>query len=171
MCNTTIANQMRKGSCHLLAAANAKLRLAKAACGHRGKPKSVRFHGTVQVALKQVSKEELSDTWYGPLEYKDFQKDSKRSLKAITASLVCGMPADAKVHCLRGLEACLTPHMYQRRKDEKVAIVRHVLNQQLLQKLFGVHDPQLLAQLSQELSQKAQQRAHLLANFDTESDE
>jgi hypothetical protein len=147
-----------------------KLKVAIAACGKITKPstrKSVRFAGTVQVSLKSVSHEELHDAWYAPIEYKTFQIDSKRSLKAVTRNLKGDLSAyDASKHCLRGLEACLSPQLYQSRKEEKVNIVSQVLQEQLLHRLVGIQDPERLAVRSRQLSQQAQERALLLAFID-----
>lgn len=146
--------------------ATLKRRLPKASC--TAAKKSVRFAGAVEVALKKSSsQEELNSAWYAPLEYKSFQIDSRRSLKAVTSNL-CGdaNAYDASEHCLRGLESCLSPQLYQSRKEHKRNIVEQVLKEQLLHRLVGIQDPERLAFRSRAISHQAQERALLLAVVD-----
>lgn len=133
--------------------------------------KRVRFAGTVKVCVKQVTQEDLCLTWYGPTEYKSFQKDSKRSLKAVSSNLSGQIDAyDSTKHCLRGLEACVSSSVYQSRKDEKSAIVTRVLQHQFLQRIVGANNQESLATLSKGLSKSAQERALVLAAIDSAKD-
>lgn len=129
--------------------------------------KAVRFANTVMISLKPVCQQELTDTWYAPLEYRHFQRQSKVSLKAVTQNLCGDIHAyDASQHCLRGLESCLSPQVYQSRKEEKITVVAQVLRQQLLNRLVGIDNPEHLASISKGISRQAQERALLLAAFD-----
>jgi len=136
--------------------------------------KAVHFQGTVQIIQEEEQRGEQqqassssSSSWYTPLEYKNFQNDSKRSLQAVTSNLKGQHDAyNSREHCLRGLEACLSSEVYHSRKQEKSQMVDQVLNFQLLQRLLGVHSDEHLATLSRNLSRDAQQRALLLAALD-----
>lgn len=133
--------------------------------------KSVRFAGTIKVCMTQVTEEDLNLTWYGPREYKGFQRDSKRSLKAVSSNLRGQVDAyDVTQHCHRGLEACVSNSIYQSRKEEKSAIINQVLQQQLFQRILGVNDQESLAKLSKDLSKNAQERALVLAAIDSARD-
>ena len=101
--------------------------------------KSVRFNGLVKVALKRTSQDEIADAWYSSTEYKQFQTDSKVSLRAVAESLKGSTDAyDPSIHCLRGLENWMTTEVYRKRKEQRRDLVQHVLNQQRIQHLLRV---------------------------------
>lgn len=183
MCITTSLS-IRKGYTRPIGcqsnASSSKDRIAKARCTERSRPKhtrqkSVRFHETIISSTKphNAPREDMQQTWYGRLEYKNFQKDNKRSLRAVIKSKLVAKKNnspniyDTSQHCLRGLEACLSTQLYQQRKDAKMKIVKEVLHEQLLQRILGFSDPENLATVSKGLSQNSQYRALLMAAYDS----
>ena len=178
MCNSTTKPSMRQRSLLVLqrrcdSSVSAKRRIAKASCSSdrlvgrvKRNRKAVKFFETVKVALMASTTQD--STWYSQNDYIEFRKDGKRSLRAVHKNLNGDPQAyDASEHCLRGLEACMSVEQYKKRQAQKANVVQTVLNHQLLHRLMGIKDPERLANASKELSKDSNDRALLLAAFDS----
>lgn len=104
--------------------------------------------------------------WYTPHDYATFRKNAKRDVLHMTFAARENQMAQldfAEVSVV-GLEKyCCSSSDIDQMRDERKRLVQAVLDQQCLQKVLGVNDPEMILMMSQvhthTASQKAQDRA------------
>lgn len=124
------------------------------------KKKSVSFSSFANVTVRQITREELNDSWYSSDEYKDIEEGRKQCIETVKRSLLGhAAPPDPSEFCIHGLEQHLSNNQVMERKLKNSQYRRLLLEEQQIQKLCGVSDPQALQNLSVLFSQQAIRRA------------
>lgn len=122
--------------------------------------KSVTFSSFANVAVREISREELHECWIQPNEYVQIQEDRKRCLDTVKRAMLGRAPVpDSSEFCLRGLEQRLSTKQVFERKIKNMQYRRLLLEEQHVQRCCGVSDPKALQSLSELFTQQATQRA------------
>jgi hypothetical protein len=128
--------------------------------------KTVSFATTATVQERPFSPSDLRQTWYQAHEYGSFEAERRRTILAVREKQGDLSRLDPNVHCVRGLEHQLSSKQVLSRKYKSIQYTKVLLEQQYIQRLTGVSDPEYLQVLSQMFSKQASQRAYLRAVID-----
>jgi hypothetical protein len=130
--------------------------------------KSVRFsESDNKVVFRQMFKEELKQTWYQSVEYKEFQNDRLMTIRTLRSAKGDLSALNPSKQCVRGLEMNATPEIFQYRASGIKATVMRVLQQQQVQRQMGLKDDGTLGMVSMVSSKPAAQLAAALALIDS----
>lgn len=111
-------------------------------------------------SLKEFTDEEISQMWLTP-------QDEDRIKNDMLRTVVCMRKGDINIDmCTRGLEHLKSSERTQRRVLDKQRVVHAVLSEQSNQFHRGICSSKNTAAVSSELSQRARDRAVLLAAHD-----
>ena len=117
--------------------------------------------------MRPISQEELNETWIQPEEYSAIERERRRTIHAIQATQGDLSRLDDREYCVQGLEHQLpSSRQVLSRKLKNLQYKKLLLDEQNMQRRFGVQDPEALQRLSQLFSQQASKRAHLRACMD-----
>jgi hypothetical protein len=130
--------------------------------------KSVTFSTIACVSMRPISRQELDATWIQPEEYSEIERERRRSIHAIKATQGDLSRLDASEYCAKGLEHQLSSsRQLLSRKLKNMQYKKLLLEEQNMQRHFGVSDPEALQRLSQLFSEQASKRAHFRACLDS----
>ena len=122
--------------------------------------KTVSFSALANVAVREISREELNNAWIQPEEYSKIEEGRKRCLDTVKRALLGRAPTpDPSEYCIQGLEQQLSPKQVLERKLKNMQYRRLLLEEQHVQRCCGVSDPGALQNLSELFSQQATRRA------------
>jgi hypothetical protein len=130
-----------------------------------GRIKRVRFAPNITTIQPQTepTREEIVESWYWPKDYQNFVTELQCVLtkwRSVGGNM--GL-LDAEQHCTLGLEQQLPKGNALMRKLRNQRYTRYVLEQQSIQRYCGIHDPEVLREVSQIFSTQDSQRAQLEA--------
>ena len=111
-------------------------------------------------SLKEFTDKEISQTWLTP-------QDEERIKNDMLRTVVCMRKGDINIGmCTRGLEHLKSSERTQRRVSDKQRVVHAVLSEQSNQCHREIYSSKNIAAVSSALSQRARDRAVLLAAHD-----
>ena len=140
--------------------AQKKARIVKHSAPQKQK-KTVRFSALANVAVREITREELNKCWIQPDEYTQIEEGRKRCLDTVKQALLGRAPQpDPSEYCINGLEQQLSPKQVLERKLKNMQYRKLLLEEQHIQRCCGISDPKALQNLSELFSQQATRRAY-----------
>ena len=134
--------------------------------------KTVRFSSLANVAVREISQEELNDCWIQPEEYSKIEEGRRQCLYTVKKALLGQAPLpDPAEYSVRGLEQQLSSKQVLERKLKNMHYRKLLIEEQHVQKRFGVSDPQALQSLSEMFSRASVRKAQGRALSSTEVSE
>jgi len=130
--------------------------------------KAVRFQTKAKIAFYFVSKIELKQAWNQPEDMDAIKSGIRKTLAAFVQAQGQGLAdkLDDNEYCFRGLEAGLSPPMAEQRKLWAGTTRKCILDEQRLQKKFGLVDDTRISAISKFCSEKSVQLAKKMAHMD-----
>jgi hypothetical protein len=123
--------------------------------------KTVRFSSLANVAVRPVSKQKLCNLWLQPEEYSKIEEGRRQCLYTVKKALLGrAPPPDPSEYSVRGLEQQLSSKQVMERKIKNMHYRKLLLEEQSVQRQYGVSDPQALQSLSELFSQASVRKAH-----------
>ena len=162
MCHTTISSTQSsaKGNQNKMAPVTKRSR--------RKFKKRVSFSGSNRVTILEVLKAERQHSWYNDSEYKNFQVDRVQTIRALREAKGDLSALDPQRQCIRGLEMQATPEIFRFRANGIKSTIQRVLQQQKVQREFGLKDDVSLGLVSVVYSKPARDLATALAAIDSQ---
>ena len=129
--------------------------------------KTVSFSALANIKVREISREELNESWIQPEEYSEIEHGRKQCLETVKRAILGrAPPPDPSEYCVYGLEQQLSSKKVLERKMKNLQYRRLLLEEQDVQRICGVSDPQALQTLSEVFSQQAIWRARRRASTD-----
>ena len=119
---------------------------------------TVSFSNFANVQKLEKSADEVNATWLNREEYSQISEGRKRCVENIKAALL-GRAPTPEDDLIDGLEESLSLRRVVERKKKNWAYRKLLIEEQKVQKQFGVSDPDALASLSEAFSSHSMQRA------------
>jgi hypothetical protein len=117
-----------------------------------------------QVKTRDMSSEDLKNTWLQREELNAIREENFRILRALKHAHNGTRDIDPKMFCTRGLEVAIYRVLYRRNTQKEVA--RYIVYQHKMQRALGQEDPAALRLVSQQLTAIDRSRALLIASED-----
>jgi hypothetical protein len=130
--------------------------------------KKVSFSGSDKVTYRHILKTELQQAWYSDCEYQSFQNDRVRTIQLLRRANGNLSALNPQEQCIRGLEMQATPEIFRFRANGIKSTIQRVLQQQQVQREFGLKDDSTLGLVSVVYSKPARDLATALAAIDSQ---
>jgi hypothetical protein len=109
---------------------------------------------------------DLPTTWYNHKEYADFRGNMMADIMAYRNAADVHSFFQSNHFCVRGLEKYCFPETHELSKTMKRKRIEAVLDQQLIQRAIGSHDPQTLGLVAEVLAERSCKHALDMAAID-----
>ena len=135
----------------------------------------VSFHEEVlYTKVENLSNDYKSDLWFNKLEMKQFKSQTVSELRRLASnenpsSYITLLESNDDTTHFLGLESCLSKKVHFEIALRKKALRKAIMFEQHRQRINGIYDPDLLANVSEVESDWARRRASLVAMLHDDS--